>query len=346
MNSTRRTGGSGTRRPRRVALAVTASRRRHRGHRRALGLPPAAARDRPAGCGRRERGRRPTEIVGIRTFTAPAGIRVEADLEYGTREDGTLLTLDICRPAAADRVPRDGRRRPAPRSLDPRRQLGPRRQGERRLAQRVHVARERGLRRGIRQLPPRARRRLPGRDRRRRPRGRMAACPRAGRAVRHRPRQHRRVRRVGGRQPRGAARHHRRRPARRGHRASPRSPSSRARSASAPPSSPADEASDWMRGIIGDYLGCEPDASDAECPQAADASPGDPRRPERPPVLHRPRRVRRSCRSGSRSGSRRPSLLPACPSSSRSCRAVEHSIGILDEGLRARVAAFLHAHLG
>ncbi|WP_394553287.1 alpha/beta hydrolase [Agromyces sp. MMS24-JH15] len=40
--------------------------------------------------------------VGIRTFTAPEGIRVEADLEYGTREDGTLLTLDVCRPALSD----------------------------------------------------------------------------------------------------------------------------------------------------------------------------------------------------------------------------------------------------
>ncbi|WP_168209173.1 alpha/beta hydrolase [Agromyces intestinalis] len=41
------------------------------------------------------------EIVGIRTFTPPAGLRVAPDLEYGTREDGTLLTLDVCLPAAA-----------------------------------------------------------------------------------------------------------------------------------------------------------------------------------------------------------------------------------------------------
>ncbi|UOE42969.1 alpha/beta hydrolase [Agromyces larvae] len=40
------------------------------------------------------------EIVGIRTFTPPAGLRVAADLEYGTREDGTLLTLDVCLPPA------------------------------------------------------------------------------------------------------------------------------------------------------------------------------------------------------------------------------------------------------
>ena len=39
------------------------------------------------------------ETIGIRTFTPPAGLEVEADVEYGTREDGTLLTLDVCRPA-------------------------------------------------------------------------------------------------------------------------------------------------------------------------------------------------------------------------------------------------------
>ncbi|WP_350348781.1 alpha/beta hydrolase [Agromyces sp. G08B096] len=41
------------------------------------------------------------EIIGIRTFTAPAGIRVDAGLEYGAREDGTLLTLDVCSPPTA-----------------------------------------------------------------------------------------------------------------------------------------------------------------------------------------------------------------------------------------------------
>lgn len=41
----------------------------------------------------------PGQIVGIRTFAPPAGLLVDADLEYGTREDGTLLTLDVCRPA-------------------------------------------------------------------------------------------------------------------------------------------------------------------------------------------------------------------------------------------------------
>ncbi|MGX5695667.1 alpha/beta hydrolase [Agromyces soli] len=37
------------------------------------------------------------ELIGIRTFTPPAGLLVDEDLEYGVREDGTLLTLDVCR---------------------------------------------------------------------------------------------------------------------------------------------------------------------------------------------------------------------------------------------------------
>ncbi|QTX05751.1 alpha/beta hydrolase [Agromyces archimandritae] len=36
--------------------------------------------------------------LGIRTFTTPDGLTVDADLEYGTQPDGTLLTLDVCRP--------------------------------------------------------------------------------------------------------------------------------------------------------------------------------------------------------------------------------------------------------
>ncbi|MET1019062.1 MAG: alpha/beta hydrolase [Microterricola sp.] len=41
------------------------------------------------------------EVIGIRTFTAPSGIQVTEDVTYGTRDDGTLLTLDVCRPAEA-----------------------------------------------------------------------------------------------------------------------------------------------------------------------------------------------------------------------------------------------------
>lgn len=39
--------------------------------------------------------------IGIRTFEAPADLVVDEDLAYGVREDGTLLTLDVCRPASA-----------------------------------------------------------------------------------------------------------------------------------------------------------------------------------------------------------------------------------------------------
>lgn len=42
-----------------------------------------------------------SEVIGIRTFVAPDGILIDADLEYGAREDGTLLTLDVCRPATS-----------------------------------------------------------------------------------------------------------------------------------------------------------------------------------------------------------------------------------------------------
>ncbi|PPL19059.1 alpha/beta hydrolase [Microterricola pindariensis] len=41
------------------------------------------------------------EIIGIRTFTTPTDIRVTEDVVYGTRADGTLLTLDVCAPAEA-----------------------------------------------------------------------------------------------------------------------------------------------------------------------------------------------------------------------------------------------------
>jgi acetyl esterase len=40
-----------------------------------------------------------TAAIGIRTFTQPAeGVSVEADIVYGTQADGSLLTLDVCSP--------------------------------------------------------------------------------------------------------------------------------------------------------------------------------------------------------------------------------------------------------
>lgn len=41
-----------------------------------------------------------TDIVGIRTFDRPDGITVDTDVVYGTQADGALLTLDVCSPAA------------------------------------------------------------------------------------------------------------------------------------------------------------------------------------------------------------------------------------------------------
>ncbi|KQQ93713.1 hypothetical protein ASF62_05770 [Leifsonia sp. Leaf325] len=41
-----------------------------------------------------------TERIGIRTWTVATGITVEPDITYGTREDGTRLDLDVCSPAS------------------------------------------------------------------------------------------------------------------------------------------------------------------------------------------------------------------------------------------------------
>ncbi|MFF2496516.1 alpha/beta hydrolase [Agromyces sp. NPDC058064] len=98
MNSTRRTGGSGTRR-RRVAAAATAVAAAIAGivalsgfHQQLREIDPPGSDSASEVAG--------TDRVGIRTFTPPEGIVVDADLEYGVREDGTLLTLDVCHPAA------------------------------------------------------------------------------------------------------------------------------------------------------------------------------------------------------------------------------------------------------
>ncbi|MCU1409226.1 MAG: hypothetical protein JWM23_1306 [Microbacteriaceae bacterium] len=46
-----------------------------------------------------------TAVVGIRTFTPPAvGITVDPDVVYGTQGDGSLLTLDVCSPPADETV--------------------------------------------------------------------------------------------------------------------------------------------------------------------------------------------------------------------------------------------------
>ena len=346
MNSTRITGGSGTRRRRRVAVAALAIVAAIAGigaltgfHLELREIDPPGPNGLSEVVG--------SEVVGIRTFTSPEGIRVEADLEYGTREDGTLLTLDVCRPAATDRVRRGGRSRYSPPRgpLDPRRQLGPRRQGEHRLAQRVHVARERGLRRGIRQLPARAERALPVGDRRRRPRRRVAPRTRAGRPVRHRPRTHRRVRGIGraATSPRCSARAAMVRSMRdRGLRPSP---NSRARSGSAPPNwRPTGHPTGFAASSATTWAANRARATRTVRRRRMPRRRRTPTRATRPSSSDMP--SPKSCRSGSRSGSRRASRPLACRSSSRSCRAASTRSVSSTMTLRPRVAAFLHAHLG
>ncbi|MRX42955.1 alpha/beta hydrolase [Agromyces kandeliae] len=106
----------------------------------------------------------------------------------------------------------------------------------------------------------------------------------------------------------------------------------------------ADAASDWLRGIVGEFLGCEPGTPDEACPQAIEASATAHVDPTDPPFLI---------------GHAESEIIPLAQSQrladTLGASAVEvelavvpgdaHSIGILDEGLRERVAAFLHAHL-
>ncbi|MEJ3403630.1 alpha/beta hydrolase [Rathayibacter sp. YIM 133350] len=40
------------------------------------------------------------QTVGIRTWQPHGGVRIEPDVTYGTRDDGTRLDLDVCSPAA------------------------------------------------------------------------------------------------------------------------------------------------------------------------------------------------------------------------------------------------------
>ena len=107
----------------------------------------------------------------------------------------------------------------------------------------------------------------------------------------------------------------------------------------------ADGASDWLRGIVGEFLGCEPGASDLDCPQAIEASATAHVDPTDPPFFigHAATEVvplGQSERLAATLGaSAVPAELAVVPGDA-------HSIGILDAPLRERVAAFLHARLG
>ncbi|GAA2035067.1 hypothetical protein GCM10009819_19350 [Agromyces tropicus] len=106
----------------------------------------------------------------------------------------------------------------------------------------------------------------------------------------------------------------------------------------------ADAASDWLRGIVGDFLDCEPGTPDESCPQAIDASPTAWVDPTDPPffighadseIIPLSQAERLAATLGASAVEADLAIVPG----------EAHSIGILDEGLRAEVAAFLHAHL-
>jgi len=279
------------------------------------------------------------ETIGIRTFTPPAGLEVEADVEYGTREDGTLLTLDVCRPAP-DTIEQQ---RPAVVSIHG----GSWARGDKAnadwrtvclwLASEGFVAASVNYR-----LVPDVR--FP------------AAIDDVALAVEwlRAPEQ---VERFGIDPARigafgGSAG---------GNLAAllgttgegPLDEGSRV-AAVAELSGPvgltaaelaADGASPWLAGIVGDYLGCEPRAGVTACPQSVDASPTSHVDPSDPPVFvgHAEQEVvplgqsRRFVEALGAAGV--PVQLVVVPGD-------DHSIGILDDTLRPRVAAFLHAHLG
>lgn len=345
MNSTRITGGSGTRRRRRVAVAALAIVAAIAGvgaltgfHLELREIDPPGPNGLSEVVG--------SEVVGIRTFTAPAGIQVDADLEYGTREDGTLLTLDVCRPAApttsASTVDVDTVL-PAVLSIHG----GSWARGDKAnadwrstcmwLASEGFVAASVNYR-----LAPAAPFPSAIDD--------VALAVEWLRAPEQADRfgiDPARIGAFGGSAGGNLA-------ALLGTSGDGALDEGSRVAAVAELSGPVglgaaelatDEASDWLRGIIGNYLGCEPGASDADCPQAADASPATHADPSDPPffVGHAESEVvpigqsRRFATSLAAAGV--PVELAIVPGS-------EHSVGILDEALRARVAAFLHAHLG
>ncbi|WP_022892639.1 alpha/beta hydrolase [Agromyces subbeticus] len=337
MTSTRSTGGSGTR-AKRVAWAVTAAAAAIASIGALSGFHTQLREIDPGGSDAASE-LAGTAIVGIRTFTAPAGVGVEADLEYGAREDGTLLTLDICTPAGADL---SSTLLPAVVSIHG----GSWARGDKAnadwrnvclwLASEGFVAASVNYR-----LVPEAR--FP------------AAIDDVALAVEwlRAPEQAERFgidpARIGAFG--GSAG---------GNLAAllgtmgdgPLDEGSRV-AAVAELSGPlalgaeeldADGASDWLRRIVGEYLDCEPRERDESCEQAADASPGHHADASDPPFLigHAEGEVVPLGQSA-----RFAAELAAAgvPVEFTVAPGAEHSIGILDESWRARVAAFLHAHL-
>ncbi|MFD4421132.1 alpha/beta hydrolase [Agromyces sp. NPDC058484] len=337
MTSTRIAGGSGIR-ARRIALAALAAIAASVGVSAFSGFHAQLREIDPQGTDAASE-IVTAEIVGIRTFTPPPGLDVHADLEYGIREDGTLLTLDVCTPPPD---PLAGSR-PAVVAIHG----GSWARGDKAnadwrnvclwLASEGFVAASVNYR-----LVPDAV--FP------------AAIDDVGVAVEwlRAPEQVERfgidpgrIGAFGGSAGGNLA-------ALLGTRGEGVLDAGSRVAAVAELSGPvglgavelaSDAASDWLRGIVGDYLGCEPHATDDACPQATDASAASHLDPSDPPVFigHAEGEVvplgqsQRFASALATAGV--PVELAVVPGA-------EHSIGILDERLRGRVAAFLHAHLG
>lgn len=337
MTSTRRTGGFGTR-ARRVVWAVAATAAAIATVSALSGFHVPLREIDPKGADAASEVAT-AELIGIRTFTAPDRITVEADVEYGVREDGTLLTLDVCTPAGAELTEAQ---LPAVVSIHG----GSWARGDKGnadwrnvclwLASEGFVAASVNYR-----LVPDAR--FP------------AAIDDVALAVEwlRDPEQAERfgidAARIGAFG--GSAG---------GNLAAllgttgdgPLDTGSRV-AAVAELSGPvglgaaelvADGASDWLQRIVGEYLDCEAGASHEQCPQAMDASAGSFADPSDPPFFigHAEAEVVPLGQS-----ERLAATLVAAgvPAELAVVPGADHSIGILDAQMRARVAAFLHAHL-
>ncbi|GAA1937831.1 alpha/beta hydrolase [Agromyces allii] len=282
--------------------------------------------------------------VGIRTFTAPSGIRIDQDLEYGVQDDGTVLTLDVCRPSAATAAfaADDEGLLPAVVSIHG----GSWARGDKAnadwrnvcawLASEGFVAASVNYR-----LVPEVR--FP------------AAIDDVALAVEwlRDPEQLERfgidptrIGAFGGSAGGNLA-------ALLGTRGEGDLDTGSRVAAVAEISGPVgltaaelttDAASPWLRGIVAEYLGCEPGSGDDACPQAADASPATFIDSSDPPffVGHADTEVIPLGQSRRFASSLEAAGVPVDLAISSGS---EHSIGILDETMRARVAAFLHEQL-
>ncbi|MBM7832915.1 acetyl esterase/lipase [Agromyces cerinus] len=337
MTSTRRTGGSGTR-ARRVVWAAAATAAAIASVSALSGFHVPLREIDPKGAEAASEVVT-SELIGIRTFTAPDRITVEADVEYGVREDGTLLTLDVCTPAGAELAVET---LPAVVSIHG----GSWARGDKAnadwrntclwLASEGFVAASVNYR-----LVPDVR--FP------------AAIDDVALAVEwlRDPEQAERfgidparIGAFGGSAGGNLA-------ALLGTAGEGSLDTGSRVAAVAELSGPvglgaaeltADGASDWLRRIVGEYLDCEPGASDEQCPQAEEASAASFADPSDPPFFigHAEAEV---VPLGQAERFAAALASAGVPAELAIVSGADHSIGILDAQMRTRVAAFLHAHL-